>query len=293
MRYLLFIVILVSMTTEVHAKSNQVPVLVSPQWLNEHGKDKNLVILQTNFLRLDYEKEHLPGARFLWPDWLASHSPEGNFNAPDVPTAKKILQSLGIHQQSHIVLVYTRTDLTVTARMFLTLEHLGLYGKVSLLDGGLEEWKKSGHSTESGSSPIVAKGNIEPSYQQLLVDKNYVQQVLSSTDKLVVDARLKRFYDGDVTGNPRDGHITGALNLPFPDLIDSTTRFKPVEQLSTYFNAVNKDKQKEMVAYCFIGQTASVVYIAGRLLGYRMKIYDGSLQEWSRIPALPMEKSKQ
>jgi len=44
-----------------------------------------------------------------------------------------------------------------------------------------------------------------------------------------------------------------------------------------------------MVTYCFIGQTASVVYMAGRILGYPMKLYDGSLQEWSRIKELPME----
>lgn len=290
MRYIL-LVVAVAVSTAIYAQPN--PILVSPEWLQEHKQDKNLVILQTNFLRLDFEAEHIPGARFLWPDWLGAHSPEGNFNAPDLASARKTLQALGIHQNTQVVLAYTRTDLTVTARMFLTLEHLGLYGKVSLLNGGLEEWKRAGLPVEMGASPVVAKGNFEPRYQQLLVDKNYVQKALAGADKLIVDARLKRFYDGDVTGNPRDGHITGALNLPYPDLIDSTTKFKPVVQLTNYFNAVNKDKQKEMIGYCFIGQTASVVYLAGRILGYPMKIYDGSLQEWSRLPELPMEKTRQ
>lgn len=291
MRYLLLFFIAAVLSTDTIAQSN--PILVTPAWLQEHKQDKNLIILQSNFLRLDFEREHVPGARLLWPDWLASHSPEGNFNAPDLTSARKILQSLGINQNSQVVLVYTRTDLTITARMFLTLEHLGMYGKVRLLDGGLEEWKKAGLSVESGASPTVAKGNIEPKYQQLLVDKNYVQQALTSSDKMVVDARLKRFYDGDVTGNPRDGHITGAFNLPYPDLIDSATKFKPVQQLSNYFTVVNSNKKREMIGYCFIGQTASVLYLAGRILGYPMKIYDGSLQEWSRLPELPMEKTRQ
>lgn len=291
MRYLLLLLVTVVLSSDTNAQSN--PILVTPAWLQDHKQDKNIVILQCNFLRYDFENEHVPGARLLWPDWLAAHSPEGNFNAPDLPSAKKTLQSLGINQNSHIVLVYIRTDLTVTARMFLTLEHLGLYGKVSLLDGGLEEWKRAGLPVESGPSPTVAKGNIEPKYMQLLVNKNYVQEALAGNNKMVVDARLKRFYDGDVTGNPRDGHITGAFNLPYPDLIDSTTKFKSVPQLSNYFNMVNTDKKKEMIGYCFIGQTASVLYLAGRILGYPMKIYDGSLQEWSRLPELPMEKTRQ
>ena len=51
-------------------------------------------------------------------------------------------------------------------------------------------------------------------------------------------------------------------------------------------------KDKELVAYCFVGQTASVVYLGGRILGYSMKLYDGSMQEWSRIKELPLESKK-
>lgn len=290
-RFMLFTAILCCSIT-LFAEPTPVPILVDAKWLQEHRSDKDLVILQANFLRLDYEKEHIEGAQFLWPDWLAAHSPEGNFNVPNTDVANRILQSLGVNKESHVVLVYTKSDITVTARMFLTLEHLGLYNRVSLLDGGLEAWKKEGLTLVSGPSPIINKGNFTVQLTKLLVDKNYVQDALIKKDKLVVDARLKRFYDGDPTGNPRDGHITGALNLPFPDLIDSTTRFKPIAELQQYFDRVNTDKNKEMIGYCFIGQTASVLYLAGRLLGYPMRIYDGSLQEWSRLPEFPMEKSR-
>jgi thiosulfate/3-mercaptopyruvate sulfurtransferase len=278
---------------QLNRSQANVPVLVSPQWLTEHMTDPNLRIIQVNFLRLDYEREHIPGSVFLWPDWLAAHSPEGNFNTPDLKQAKQVLQDLGISKQTHIVLSFVKSDITVTARMFLTLEQLGLYGRVSLLDGGLEAWKKQGLPLINHAAQIpVKKGDFVPVYQQLLVNKEAVLQALSSTDQLVVDARLKRFYDGDITGNPRDGHITGAVNIPYPELIDSTNRFRPLEQIKPYFTRVGADG-KSLVAYCFIGQTASVVYLAGRLLGYPIRIYDGSLQEWSRIPELPMEKTKQ
>jgi thiosulfate/3-mercaptopyruvate sulfurtransferase len=75
--------------------------------------------------------------------------------------------------------------------------------------------------------------------------------------------------------------------------LDATNlyQFKTAAQLSQYFEPVIPEKNSEVVTYCFIGQTASVVYMAGRILGYDMKLYDGSMQEWSRMEKLPMEKT--
>ncbi len=272
-------------------KAGDPPVMVTAQWLKENAGDKNLVILQVNFLRLDYEKEHIAGARFLWPDWLAANSPEGNFNPPDAKDATKILQQLGINKDSKIVLCYTKADVNVTARMFVTLEYLGLQGRVHFLNGGLEAWKKAGFAV-TNEIPSVKKGNYAAVINPVLVDKNYVLSSLQSASSVVVDARLKRFYDGDPTGNPRDGHITGAKNIQYTDMYDSTNTFKTNEILMSFFQSVVPDKQKEIVTYCFIGQTASVVYMTGRMLGYKMKLYDGSMQEWSRLENLPMEKTK-
>ena len=72
-------------------------------------------------------------------------------------------------------------------------------------------------------------------------------------------------------------------------MVDQNNVFKPVDQLEGYFNPVIPNKSTEIVTYCFIGQTASVVYMSARILGYKAKLYDGSMQEWSRIPELPME----
>jgi thiosulfate/3-mercaptopyruvate sulfurtransferase len=275
----------------LHSAKSQSSIIVSPKWLNEHLNDADLVILQPNFLRLDYETEHIKGARFLWPDWLTNNSPEGNYNPPDAKAATKVLQELGINQNSKIVLCHTKTDVSVTARMFLTLEYLGLKNKVYFLNGGLEAWKKAGYAV-SNEIPAFKKGNFVATVNPVLVDKNYVLKALQTKSSEVVDARMKRWYDGDPTGNPRDGHITGALNLPYTDMIDSTNNIKPTNVLQTNFTAVLPDKQKEVVTYCFIGQTACVNYLVGRSLGYNIKVYDGSMQEWSRIPSLPMEKTK-
>jgi thiosulfate/3-mercaptopyruvate sulfurtransferase len=270
----------------------QQPVLVSPQWLNENIKDPNLVILYTGFIvKADYDREHIEGSRFLWPEWLAYNTPEINMISADVNTATRVLQNLGINKNSTIVICHKGADVTIASRMFLSLEHFGLKGNVSFLNGGIEAWKKAGYPVTTKPA-VFKKGNFVATDNGLLVDKNFVQNSLQYKTAEIVDARAKRWYDGDPTGNPRDGHITGAKNIPYPDMIDSTNTLKPVEILEKNFTSVVPDKQKELVVYCFIGQTASVDYLVGRSLGYKMKLYDGSMQEWSRIPELPMEKTK-
>lgn len=273
------------------AKAQQ-PVIVSPQWLNERLHHPDLVILYTGFVvKADYDREHIEGSRFLWPEWLAFNTPEENMVSADVKAVTKTLRDLGIHKNSMIVICYKGADVTIAARMFLALEHYGLKGNVSFLNGGIEGWKRAGFPVTNQPSKFK-KGNYTASDNGMLVSKDYVQHALQTQSSEVVDARMKRWYDGDPTGNPRDGHIAGAKNIPYPDMIDSTNAFKPVDVLEKNFSTILPDKQKEVVVYCFIGQTASVDYLAGRSLGYEMKLYDGSLQEWSRIPELPMEKTK-
>ena len=269
----------------------QESILVTPQWLNDRKNDANLVILQPNFLQLEYAQEHIAGARYLWPGWLAPDSPQGAMNAPDPDKVNDIVGSLGISNNSTIVLCHVRNEVSGTARMFLVFEYLGMKGKVFFLNGGLEAWKKAGYPATS-EVPVVKKEKFKSSINPILVDKDYVLRNLHSTSATIVDARAKQFYDGAPAGQPRDGHIAGASNITYSDMYESETgAFKPSDQLLSYFTPV-ASKDKELVAYCFIGQTASVVYMAGRILGYNMKLYDGSMQEWSRIKELPMEKTE-
>ncbi len=264
-------------------------ILVTPDWLKDHQNDNDLVILQVNRMKLDYELEHIPGARFLWYGWLAPNTPDGNMNAIDIKNGEKALRSLGIDNENRVVICFSKDEVTVTARMFLMLEYLGLKNNVYWLDGGLEAWKALGFDIAKGETPIVKKGKFKASVQPIIVDKNYVVSRLANSSTSIVDARFKRYYDGEPVGYPRNGHIKGAKNIPYNEMVDEKNNFKSTIELSTYFDPISTNKENEIVMYCFIGQTASVVYLAGRILGYPMKLYDGSMEEWSRIPDLPME----
>src|SRR6187402_3372459 len=254
MRKLFFMMTVIGLSITVSAQN----IIVSPQWLNDNFKDPNLVILYTGFvIKADFEKEHIEGSRFLWPEWLAFNTPEANMVSADAKTATKVLQDLGINKNSKVVVCHRGGDVTIAARMFLSLEHYGLKGQVSFLNGGIEAWKKAGYPVTNKPS-VFKKGNFVATDNGLLVSKDYVQNALQNNTAEIVDARLKRWYDGDPTGNPRDGHITGAKNIPFPDMVDSVNSIKPVEVLEKNFTSVVPDKNKELVVYCFIGQTASV-----------------------------------
>lgn len=284
------IVLLLFVTVVAHGWSQDKPILVDVEWLKANLSDPKVVVLQVSFLKFDYDREHIQGARYLWPGWLGPDSPEGALNVPDPEKANEVLRDLGVNNDSHIVLCHIRNEVSPTARVFLTFEHLGFRGRVSFLNGGLEQWKKAGNPVTT-EVPAVKKGNAKVKTGELIVSKDYVLKTLKSDHALVVDARATRFYDGEPTGNPRDGHITGAKNIPYMDLVDSNNLFKPLPDLQNYFTPV-ASREKELVVYCFIGQTASVVYMAGRMLDYNIKLYDGSMQEWSRIESLPMQKTE-
>ena len=105
-------------------------ILVTPTWLNDHKNDPDLIVLQVNRMQLDYESEHIPGARFLWNGWLAPNTPDGNMNAVAVKEGEKALRNLGIKNDSKVIVCFWKDDVTVAARMFLMLEYFGL--KVTL-----------------------------------------------------------------------------------------------------------------------------------------------------------------
>ena len=100
---------------------------------------------------------------------------------------------MGINKDSKIVLCHAFGDVSITARMFITLENLGLRDRVYYLNGGLAAWKKVGFPVTK-ELPVVKKGNFVATVSSpLLVDRNYVLNSLKTKSAEVVDARLKRF----------------------------------------------------------------------------------------------------
>lgn len=291
MRKFLFGIAIASCICTTAFAERSIPFFVSTQWLSDHLKDKDIVVLQVGFSRNEYKYAHIPGARFVWFNSLVVSNPDLNTEMPTLEEGKKIFEELGITSDSKIVVVFAGQNVTTTTRIVLTLHYFGLGEQTSLLDGGLELWKSEGR-TISKETPVIKKTNltlhIDPS---VITDADWVKEHLASQNITIVDARSKNFYDGNGGGIARQGHIKGAKSLPFSTIVDSTNKIKTVAELQKLFDDAGIPKGNTVVTYCHVGQQATLVYYAAKYLGYNAKVYDGCFEDWNvRDDSYPVEK---
>jgi thiosulfate/3-mercaptopyruvate sulfurtransferase len=262
------------------------PWLVSTAWLQEHQAD-GLVVIQVAGTRREYRQGHVPGARFLWTQAYAPSTPDGSYDLPTPEQATSLFRELGLAPGSRIVLVYSGAAIQQAARALLTFQQFGFGGRVSIMNGGFDTWKAEGRPV-STETPTVAPGTaVAKDGGQLVADAAYVQARLGAPGTAIVDARDARFYDGEGGGQPRPGHIPSAVNVPYSSLIDGT-KMKDEAALRQIFDVAGVRAGSEVVSYCHIGQQASLVWLAAKMLGHDARLYDGSFEDWSGRNDLPV-----
>ena len=280
------------------AQSVRERAVVSTQWLAQHLNDSDLVLLHIGD-KAGYDASHLPGARHadLNVDLSVSdHSGSGlMLEMPPVETLRSTLVALGVTNSSRIVIYTARDSVQTTTRVFFTLDRAGL-DRVSILDGGMSAWVREGRPVTTAPATIRPGSLAQLTVRPLVVDAAFVQSHLSTPGFVVIDARAAAFYDGTQTGGAmgvshKTGHIAGARSLPFTSTLTSEWLLKPAEELQALFTAAGVKPGDTVVAYCHIGQQATVALFAARTLGYQVRLYDGSFEDWS-LRNLPVETTK-
>lgn len=280
--------------TAMLAASVSDSMLVSPQWLAAHRNDPGVVILHVSMDKAGYERGHVPGARWLDPHELMSMDPPG-VELPSVEQIDSVLESLGVTDQSRVVYY---GDTWMTPRVFLALEYVGLGDRASLLDGGLAAWRASG-GTVTGDVPTWTRGRLTTrANPEILVSAGWLEKHLDDPKLALVDVRSQGEYAATDSSErlPRFEHIPGGVNLPweqtFTDpagaLEGRPSRLKPAAELRLLLETAGAREGAQIVTYCTVGLRASHIYFVARYLGWRPRIYDGSMSEWSRKPELPM-----
>jgi thiosulfate/3-mercaptopyruvate sulfurtransferase len=274
-------------------------MLVTPAWLVEHRGERNLVLLHVG-APADFEKEHIPGAQLVNPQDLAIPRAEGALLLQLLPSdqLQAKLESLGIGDDSRVVVYFAKDWVSPTTRVYFSLDAAGLGDHTSILDGGMPAWKAAGGTVVSSAADVAsmkprAPGKITAKPRpELVADLDFVKANLGTAGVAIVDSRAPKFFDGSEAGAmPRAGHIPGARNLPFDTLVTEDNRMRSPAETARLLEAAGIKPGDTVVSYCHVGQQATVVYFAARRLGFKALLYDGSWDEWSRRPELPVEKS--
>ena len=270
--------------------SDQTPLLVDTDWLAAHLSDPNLVLLHIG-PKEAYDANHIPGARHLTLDDIAKprDPKELTLELPTPEVLRAKLESFGITDNSRIVVYFgAKQVLQSSTRVIFTLDYLGLPS--SLLNGGLPAWTAAGKAvtTDVPAAAKPGKLSVRPT-KNLVVDAEFVKAVPQHNDQRLVDARLPNFYKGTDATYEKNGHIPNAINLPFAELMDDKLMLDR-ERIEKLFTAAGIQKNDTVVAYCHIGQQATAVIFASRLLGHPVKLYDGSFEDWAKNARGPVEK---
>jgi thiosulfate/3-mercaptopyruvate sulfurtransferase len=266
-------------------------LIVSTQWLADHIKDANLVVLAVGE-KADYDAGHIAGSQFIEYSSVGVKGASGlMLELPPMDKLAEVFSKLGVGNDSRVVVYRLKDWLTQAARIILTLDAMGLGKNAGMLDGNLATWKEAGRAI-SGDAPVTKPGKLTPCPQSdVIADLDFVKANLHRAGVRILDARDPKVYSGEtVRLGMAPGHIPGAGNVHYSSLLDEKTgKLKPVEELQAKFRDAGVKPGDRVVTYCFIGQQASALYLVSRYLGYDTRLYDGSWDEWTKHPELPTE----
>ncbi|WP_121615848.1 sulfurtransferase [Virgibacillus halodenitrificans] len=240
--------------------------------------------------RKAYLEEHIPGAVYMDLEKDLSGKKEkhgGSHPLPDINMLAAKISNIGIDHDTTVV-VYDKENDMFAARFWWLLHYMG-HNKVYVLEGGYDCWKSEGNETTS-EIPQLQKKHFSPSVREdEKVNIETVKQKLTNENTIVIDSRAKERYLGKTEPMyAKAGHIPGAKNFFWKELIKDNQTWKKGEELAEHFKSLPKNK--EIIVSCGSGVSACPNILALKSAGYsNVKLYPGSFSDWISYEENPVE----
>ncbi len=269
--------------------TTQIPLVIEPEQLQALFNTPDLLIVDL-CKPSTYARAHVPGAIHLgYADIIAIKKPAMGL-LPDATTLSQTFSNIGLTPETHVV-AYDDEGGGRAARLLWTLDAIG-HKKSSLLNGGIGAWFNEGHRTED--TPVQATPS---KYQATIVDthvanQQFIREHLDDDNVMLLDSRSPEEYRGEKKFAEHAGHIPGAVNLNWLEIMDQSRnmRLKPEAELRAMMEERGLTKDKTIVTYCQTHHRSALTYFALKVLGYsKIKGYPGSWSDWGNSEDMPTE----